>query len=221
MSTAPELFHLHHYLAEPDFQPYSENSVSHLTPSSFWLVLRDARVASGRDPRSGERVTMQPATMWLGAVGYLILLDQIGSALRRPSRPSTGHPIIRALAMFSDVLPNDRRVLYALRCALAHDYSLVNVGSAGDHLFRLEWDEMLPLVRMPPSPWTGEYSELQGVPDRRPGDTMVNLLALTEVSESVVQTVFKAHAENDLVMAVTGTEAAHRYFVTITEGMDQ
>lgn len=65
---------------------------------------------------------------WLGAVGYLILLDQIGKCFKPVANPATdAEPIIRALRNFSPIQDSPTlHALYALRNALAHDYALFN-----------------------------------------------------------------------------------------------
>lgn len=203
----PEQSQLAHFLYKPALMPGPGVVTSW---SGFWLALRDARVTAGRNADTGAIVNPDPPTKWLGAVGYMVLLDQLGTAVHRPSVPTTGAPILRTLEAFTNLSDADRKVVYALRCALAHDFSLVNKGGAGDHLFRLVWDPTSPLIAHPATAWDGDYAHAA-----TSDDTVVNLRQLIEVSEQVVAEVFNAHAKGDLALLVPVNEAEHRYFVTI------
>lgn len=210
MPATPGHVQLAQFLWKPEFPTRPTAGISVTVPSTFWLAIRDARVASGRDADTGERIELEPKTMWLGAIAYLILFDQIGDAVSRPSRQVEGGGILRALALFSDLPEAERKALYALRCAFAHDYSLVHNRGSAKHLFRVVWEDDVPLVQLPSSTWSGRYDDLSE-------DTTVNLLALTELGESVVKGVIDAYSEGDLELAVSVVEADHRYFVTIMD----
>jgi hypothetical protein len=85
---------------------------------------------------------------WLATIGFLVLFDQIGTALERTDRPTQGGSSVElalehtdrptqggscvelALERFSGVQEAECAGLYALRCALAHDFSLVNLPAA-------------------------------------------------------------------------------------------
>jgi hypothetical protein len=67
---------LHHLASEPI--TYQGRYVF----SGFTAALRDARGATGRHPSSGAVVKPEDNCSWLGAVGYLILLDQIGTCFK-------------------------------------------------------------------------------------------------------------------------------------------
>ena len=100
---------------------------------------RDARQATGRDAY-GLLPHDAASPSWLGAVGYLCFIDQVGSAIYRQSR---GRPRARTdfhcgLKSFSHLhrtASDVCDVLYSLRCSLAHDYSLLNKQQR--HLFAL------------------------------------------------------------------------------------
>lgn len=180
--------------------------------SSLYLAIADARVASGRDRDTGDVVNPDPPTKWLGAIGYMALLDMLGSAIRRRvGAPATGNSFKKALESFTALPEAERKAVYALRNAFAHDYSLVNDGPAGTHLFRIEWDVASPLLVLPTVPWDGNYPVVAGT-----DDTVVNLFRFTELAESVLSAVETAYVAGDLEMAVSDQEAEHRYFITIT-----
>ena len=97
--------------------------------SSLEAALQHCRIVTHRDD-NGEVRDGCASGDWLGAVGYLMLLDQIGSSVR--SKKPHGIPygqsgFLMALADFTDLSENDSLGLYALRNSLAHNFSLVNV----------------------------------------------------------------------------------------------
>ena len=67
--------------------------------SSFWAALRDARCATGRNVETGTVVDEAKTGSWLGAIGYLMLLDQIGTAVRRSEAPES--PSLRVALPFA------------------------------------------------------------------------------------------------------------------------
>lgn len=109
---------------------------------------------------------------WLGAIGYLLLLDQIGTAVEpagaaRSQRVS----ILRALEWWSPgVTEKGRKAIHALRCALGHDYSLFNTNSNDfdlQHEFRLHRGKG-HLVQLPADPWQGKLFGTTGSDDVEP-----------------------------------------------------
>jgi hypothetical protein len=101
-----------------------------LNRSSLEANLADCRDLTKRDPKTGAGLPGQSSGSWLGAIGYLVLLDQIGGAVRnlQPRRTLTGSSgFERALADFTEKTDDEAICLYALRNSLAHHYSLVNV----------------------------------------------------------------------------------------------
>jgi hypothetical protein len=140
-------------------------------------ALRDARGASLRDPTSGKPVDeVNHSRNWLGAVGYMIIIDQLGSALR-PDSETDVTPVRRRASSFERCLrrfthssPQTISALYGLRCALAHDYGLINPPPDGadpspqHRLFLLNPDEPA-LVTSPIRAWDGKLDPTPG-PDR-------------------------------------------------------
>jgi hypothetical protein len=125
----------------------------------------------------------------------LVLLEQIGEAVLRPSRPTAQNGIPRAVAHFVDaVFPVDwTGALVGLRNALAHDYGLV--ATSGDqarrHIFRLASGG--PLVRLPSSTWDRDW---HAHPER--DATWVNVIAVADLVEQAVAEVGRAWWANDL-----------------------
>ena len=69
----------------------------------------------------------------LGTIGYLVLIDHIGKCFKLKGAPRTEkHAFRAALRIFGSLWDhqlNEAKIsaLYALRCALAHDYTLYNI----------------------------------------------------------------------------------------------
>jgi hypothetical protein len=199
--------------------PLSYEPGSWKTVSSFGLALVEAREATGRDRTTGERVKNDPPTQFLGAVGYMCLLDLIGTAFeslktdRRQTRV-TSKGFRRALERFTDLGQDRIDVLYALRCALVHDYSLMNNSGPKelDHVFTTAWDEHTPLIELPEEQdrWDGRQ---ESESFERSGSTTVNLLAFIDICESVVKTICDLHSTNDLALAIPSETVNHRYLM--------
>lgn len=170
--------------------------------SSFEAAFTDVMVASAQN------------IIWLSAIGCLCFLDEVGSALRRVDRPAAdgGLPDIeRALCYFTDLAERERAGLYALRCALAHDYSLVNQGRGKraallQHAFVLTSDPAQPLVTFPDTPWGGDFLSVT--------DTTVNLVGLIELARQVRATIMEQHALGNVALALSPAETRRRYIFT-------
>jgi hypothetical protein len=183
--------------------------------SSFWAALRDARCATGRNVETGTVVDEAKTGSWLGAIGYLLLLDQIGTAVR-PKRgpgvpaPTGGSSICKALEWFAPHhIEKGRKAIYALRCALAHDYSLFN-NHRNDpdmrHEFALHRGEGR-VVQLPPISWSGSYTTLERYP------TEISLRALGDDIEYVVRRVLDCYEHGDLTIGagISAEELTLRY----------
>jgi hypothetical protein len=190
--------------------------------SSFLACLADARGATGRDVESGD-VTDEPRTgHWLGAVGYMVLLDQIGTCFRpkgvtaSPARES----IIRCLAEWAPgIPPAEREALYALRCALAHDYSLINFSDdpSRRHRFGLDRRVDLGVVRLPTEQWSGEHHD-----GRRTATTMVSVRAFGDLADAIAVAVrAAAPSQLELILAGGPYELFHRYGILIEQPSDR
>jgi hypothetical protein len=135
--------------------------------SAFSAIVRDAREATGRDLDTGEVENEARAGNWLGTLGYLVLLDQVGGCFEPafgPQRePANRTAFVKALTLFTPRLSDDDILaLYALRCAFAHEYALTNYRRNQPrltHRFLLrDEDSAAPVVEHPQMPWHGSYS---------------------------------------------------------------
>lgn len=200
---------LDRYLSPPEWTEI-EGGMRVCSESSFSAALRDARGATGRD-ESGEVEIPEKSASWLGAMGYLAFLDQVGTAVRledfaaEPSEPA----LRRAIRQFSPVSRPDAFALQGLRNSLVHDYSLfsqyapggkVAVGSDRHYafVFEVEGEE---LVQRAAQPWSGILH-----PDELPFEcrTVVSLRHVGDLAESVRARVVEEHARGRLRIALDG-----------------
>lgn len=170
----------------------------HQVISSFWAGLRDARAVNDRHAETGAIETDRPPS-WIGAIAYLCFIDQVGTVLRRPSRraPDRMNGFLRALHYFAPQLSiEESEALYALRCSLAHNYSLSNPSERPlrRHIFLL-WPSGAPLLQLPEIPWSGQYVGSSPEPNAR---TQVCLEAVGDLGEQVAASILECHADGDL-----------------------
>jgi hypothetical protein len=180
--------------------------------SSFMGALTDARGIGNRDLLTGKlREGAKDSGGWMPAIGYLVLLDQIGSCFGAPgcTHPAGGASFIHALECFSGLPHLEVETLYALRCALAHDYSLFNVNTPDrTHVFTYDDSEHGPLVQLRQTPWTGDHTAIAA--DQI---TTVNLRAVGDLVEGIVEKLRALLASNDLVLRLPVDEFRKRYFM--------
>jgi hypothetical protein len=186
--------------------------------SCFHAALRDARGVTGRDLGTGQCVDEPDRSgNWLGAIGYLLLLDQLGTAVR-PAAVVGGDSgsIIRALEWFAPgVTGVGRKAIYALRNALAHDYSLFNKNDKDpelQHEFALHRGAGR-LVQIPPRPWLGDYTQLHD-------PTLISLRRLGDTVELVAAEVISAHQQGALAIGddLSADDLLQRYTFVVHPG---
>jgi len=188
--------------------------------SSFTAALRDARHATGRDEVTGKVSEWGKQGNWLGAIGYLLLLDQIGTSFKRKDAPALKCPsIIRALQGFSSISNRlDMEALYALRCALAHDFSVININREHPertHHFLLTGaldNSPGPVVRRPSQPWDGDYATAT-----EENATVINLHRFGDLVEATCTILRDLAAQDHLEVALKGgdRELQRRYSIGI------
>lgn len=193
--------------------------------SCLIALLRDARVVTGRDVTTGEveEDKQELAGRWLGAVGYMTLFDQIGSAYRPSNQAElAGQHFLKALQYFAPEIGElERDALYALRCSFVHDYSLINIPTMGNqqvrerrthHFMLTAADEGGPIVKLPVQRWDGDVDHC-----RLSNATWVNLRALGDLAEKVFHRLISHHEAGTLTIALPGglNELQSRYAMTI------
>jgi hypothetical protein len=171
--------------------------------SSLIALLGDARGAAERNAVTGLVEPGKQSASWLGAAGYLILLDQIGTCFKlKGPEVQADNAITRALMYFSHIQDNATLdALYGLRNALAHDYALFNphaTNPARRHAFNFCADAVSPLVRLPVAVWSGDYDPDKLIP--REQTTMVNLRRIGDLAEEVVAALRRYHQAGRLMI---------------------
>jgi hypothetical protein len=193
--------------------------------SGFCGALKDARKMTGRNIETGAKDltnTFGHLGSWLGTIGYLSLLDQIGGCFKRKDGPvieANKSCIIKALKNFSSLNDDQIDAIYALRNSLAHDFSLQNVGHRQGlkHHFDLDNSPTNPLIVLPSTPWDGrmETKTLQNL-------TKINLQALGDTVELLVKNIISLNNSDELEIILVGgrQELIDRYsFVTGTRAI--
>jgi hypothetical protein len=189
------------------------------TFSGFVAALSDARAATGRD-EFGKNVDNTKLGCWLGAIGYMALLDQIGTCFK-PKQKSyeSGTSIHRALKYFSNLSDDEIEAVYALRCSFAHDFSLHNIKKdkpSRTHRFRVGIGSSKRAVALPSVLWDGNY-ESKNLKDF----TTINLEAFGDLVENICQqlSILANSDELDVVLPGGTDELLHRYSIhTLTDG---
>jgi hypothetical protein len=131
----------------------------------------------------------------------MCLLDHIGACFRplgeKKEAPNDFHA---ALMFFSNEKEAEREALYGLRCAFAHDFSLVNPNKrtpTRQHVFKLSPLPDGAVVKLPVESWDGDYEKQ--IPDSQV--TVVDLSAFGDLVERVCCRV-KRHAKNDTLSVI-------------------
>jgi len=191
--------------------------------SSLVAVLKDAREVTGRDLQSGERgKDTEKLGSWLGAGGYLTVLDQLGKSYRPKSTDKILTPktsIIRALKYFTKLTEAEIDALYALRCAFIHDYSLFNIDTrnrkdAYTHHFTVSGVgyEKNGIVKLPRAKWDGNQNN-----KTISNQTVINLPLLGDLVEGIYQTIVELFKAGELEIELAGghRELVSRYIMFI------
>lgn len=161
--------------------------------SGFIALLKDSRHDGGRDIDTGEIINEERTGHWLSAVGYLILLDQIGKCFKPKAVPTGRHPnaVQSCLSNWRPAISaNDSAAIYALRNALVHDYSLFNKNAKQpeyQHLFALDRMRGHGVVRLPRVRWTGDLAASSVT-----YQTLISLTELGNLAESIVAALREA-----------------------------
>jgi hypothetical protein len=174
---------------------------------AFGAALKDARRVTGRDVATGQLLCTKHAGSWIGAIGYLALLDQLGACFKpKGTNPIDKNDIYKALHYFTKPKLKEAEIwaIYALRCAFAHDYSLYNRNGEHperQHRFAVSQGRTT-LVELPTTQWNGEYDnqDVQCL-------TKIDLQQLGDLVEDVVRRVRILAEQHKLEIVLGGREA--------------
>jgi len=173
--------------------------------TSFTAALRDARGITKRNPDNGEpnpNVKHGHVGSWLGALGYLVLLDHIGTCFKRKGGeelPPKTSSVVKALTYFSRLEHRKILAIYALRCAFAHEYGLSNFHA--DPLLQHHFVVTAgsgELIRFPPVAWNRDFENAGR------DATTVDLWELGDLVESVCSNLLTIAHNDGLEIALEG-----------------
>ncbi|MBL7761552.1 MAG: hypothetical protein JNK08_12715 [Sediminibacterium sp.] len=187
--------------------------------SSLVHALRNIRLITGRNEETGVAEPNGYLGNWIGAIGYLTLLDQIGKCFRPKSElhqeyQNNTPPIKKALMNFNlNNLTNDEiNAIYALRNGFHHDFSLLNIELKKNttqiknaHHFAVEVGSTNPVVKLPKIPWDGEIANRT-----KENVTYVNLQALGDMVENIYKLLLELESKNELLLELLGGESELR-----------
>ena len=188
--------------------------------SGFCGALKDARKMTGRNIETGAKDNSNSfghLGSWLGTIGYLSLLDQIGGCFKRINGPIiqvNKSNIIKALKNFSSLNDNKIDAIYALRNSFSHDYSIQNIGSRPGliHHFLVDNSSTNPAIILPQQNWDGIIT------NKTPQNvTYINLQALGDIVEDIILNLIRLvdNDEVEIILAGGKDELIARYsFVT-------
>jgi hypothetical protein len=189
--------------------------------SGFCGALKDARKMTGRNIITGEKDssnTFGHLGSWLGIIGYLSLLDQIGICFKRVNGPvleANKSGIIKALKNFSPLNDSEINAIYALRNSFAHDFSLQNIHPRKvelTHHFNVNNSPTEPLTNLPIEAWDGKMETKSSN-----NITKINLQVLGDTVESLVTNLITLNNTGEIEIILIGgkEELVNRYsFVT-------
>ena len=186
--------------------------------STLPFALREVRTITRRNRVTGH---VDPNTSgfpgnWIGAMGYMTILDQIGSCYR----PVNTHKIIDkpsiivALSYFTSLSDREKDAIYALRNAFFHDFSLLNMSSKRYlHHFRVDSEPQNALIILPPITdiWDGKINNRADT-----NYTYVNLRGLGDLVEGIYRDLLLLESKNELALDLAGgePELIARYFIS-------
>lgn len=187
--------------------------------SGFILALRDARHFTKRNQDTGTKLLEAVCGnhgSWLGTIGYLALLDQIGGCFKPKGVTKIEDvSIVRALRYFTTLTIEQSLAIYALRCAFAHDYSLININKNKPmltHIFTVSQGTTDPVVKLANKQWNGSIENFTD-----DNITHVNLETLGDTVEEVYQKLIELRNTNRLEIVLKGgaEELLRRYSISI------
>jgi hypothetical protein len=199
--------------------PNNSSSQAVKITSCFIAALRDARKTTCRQINNGGNLPDVNHGSWLGAIGYMVLLDQIGGCLKPKNRQSKyTNEFKKALDYFESGLNDDEiNALYALRCSFAHNYSLINVDEhfkeadkSKDkltHCFHVGVGKPCKIVELPQKRWERDFKKISD-----DEITYINLEALGDLVENICSKIIDKFQRDELELTLPVEEFLKRYF---------
>ncbi len=185
--------------------------------SSFTSSLYEIRKITGRDQNTGKRMKHYDSNNWLGTIGYMTLLDMLGTCFKPTSKSDINkNSFIKALSYFANPILSDdtMNALYALRCAFTHDFSLYNINSRRatlTHNFIIRHGENESTVVLPAESWDGNFENRT-----KNNRTIVYLESFGDIVENICKNVILLAKDKKLEIVLQGghSELINRYTFT-------
>jgi hypothetical protein len=193
--------------------------------------LKDSRKISGRHLDTGEKFSEDTSCngdengpcfkghlgSWLGTMGYMAILDQIGKCYRPKSKTrikNNSSAIIKCLVYFTSLSSDEINVLYALRNAFFHDYSISHKHNSNKYVFRVGHDSNAPILKPSTRPWVGSYTNINSE-----NQTWVNLEAIGDLVERIYNDLVELASKDELEIELVGgaDELFARYIFVTSE----
>ena len=165
--------------------------------STIICALRDARGLTQRNLETGKFSADLPGQIgsWPGAMMYMTILDQIGTAFYHFDKKKLGKersPILKAINYFNEygLLCEDQiHAIIGLRNAFFHNFNLINVPKRESKIGVLQRHRFVVMasfdnwmVKLPETPWLGDY---ENKPWTNSTATKINLYQIGELVEAI------------------------------------
>ncbi|MHB1286756.1 MAG: hypothetical protein ACYCYP_09390 [Leptospirales bacterium] len=215
MDKQQEAIDIHLSLKEPN----EVNGTSYF--SCLGHALKEARSVTGRNVESGELEDKNGSHKWLGAIAYLLIVDQIGECYKTSEGiPKVESPFRKALHYFSDLSKMDSKILYGLRCSLVHNYSLVSRYQKDErsnfdycYVYELEANTGSKLIRSATEEWDGSICKI----DRTKHSTGIILKKIGDLVEGIYKKIFDLHKNGQLEINMAPEDLIKRFTFTVYE----
>ncbi len=184
--------------------------------SSFTRALYEIRKTTGRNQNTGKRIAQYESNSWLGAIGYMSLLDTLGTCFELKPLSKFDKAIQKTFDYFAKPSLNEDQIyaIYALRNAFAHDFSLYNLDFKNNklmHNFIVRDGSNNKVVELPKTYWDGKF-------ENRSDDnqTIVYLEKFGDIVEDICKTIILLAKDEKLEIALKGgvAELINRYTFT-------
>lgn len=193
-----------------------------LKQSCLTAALREVRGWTNRNKETGlpnEVGSIGYLGHWLGATGYMTILDQIGKTYKIVNPVITTHPVYNnsiknALKYFTDLTPRDVKAIVALRNAFTHDFSLFNIdldNANNNFCFSVINNPIEPVVKhtSQENKWNGDINAIS--PNHI---TTINLKTFGDLVENIYLKLIELNEADNLEIILNGKEVEleKRYF---------
>ena len=198
-------------------EPNKVNGTSYF--SCLGHALKEARKVTGRNLESGDLEDESGSHKWLGAIAYLLIVDQIGECYKTSKTiPEVGSPFRKALHYFSDLSKEDSKILYGFRGSLVHNYSLISRYKNKDsnpwdycYVFELEADNDSQLINLPQEEWKGDINLI----DRKKHSTRIILKKVGDLAEKIYENICVLHKKGNLETNMAPEDLIKRFTFTV------